>query len=267
MTRTQGQRSLRLLPPVVLCLAAPWTLVAHRAPAQDFGPDEDSSGLNYILGAAVMRSPVFEGAKDYKTSALPFFLITYGNRATVDITGIQYDIYETGPLTLTAGLGYDWGRKESESDHLDGLGDIDGGLGVGFGVDYTAGPVNLFADLSRTFDGSEGLTGKFGAEVSRPLGEVMLAASVTAMWADDRYMEAYFGVTTAQSAASGLPEYDAGAGLSSVGVELSATYFLNDHWIMRGQVGVSELLGDAADSPVVQETSQSSASIMVGYRF
>jgi outer membrane scaffolding protein for murein synthesis (MipA/OmpV family) len=40
-----------------------------------------------------------------------------------------------------------------------------------------------------------------------------------------------------------------------------------DNWLIRGQVGVGFLAGDARNSPIVQEDVQPSGMLFVGYRF
>jgi outer membrane scaffolding protein for murein synthesis (MipA/OmpV family) len=42
---------------------------------------------------------------------------------------------------------------------------------------------------------------------------------------------------------------------------------LSDNWMLQGQIGIGELVGDAADSPIVQDTTQTSAGIFVAYSF
>ena len=44
-------------------------------------------------------------------------------------------------------------------------------------------------------------------------------------------------------------------------------YMLTKNWLVRGEAGVGFLTGDAADSPIVEEKFQPSASIFVGYKF
>ena len=80
-------------------------------------------------------------------------------------------------------------------------------------------------------------------------------------------MESYFGVTAAQSARSGLKQYEAGAGLKRFDIEASVTYMASEHWMIQGQAGVGFLTGDAKDSPIVQEEVQPSAMLLVGYKF
>lgn len=270
MAKNDAPRDNRILPFAVLALAVPLAVGSGRAEAQDMGgPNGDDLGSKweFVLGAGAIYGPTFEGAEDYETQALPFFSVSYGDRLSVDFGGLSYDVYNAGPLSLSTKLGYSFGRKEDDDPHLAGLGDIEGGASLGFGVDYELGPALLFADLERSFGDDEGLVGKFGVEYSQPVGQVLLGAGVSATWADDNHMQSFFGVTGAQSAASGLAQYDAGAGFKRADLELSATYMFAENWMLRGQVSVGELLGDAADSPIVQDTTQSSAAVFVAFKF
>lgn len=96
---------------------------------------------------------------------------------------------------------------------------------------------------------------------------LFLGAEAKATVANDKNMQAYFGVTPQQSAASGLSEYKAEAGLKRVDVSASAMYMFTENWLVRGEAGVGFLTGDAADSPIVEKKAQPSASIFVGYQF
>lgn len=100
--------------------------------------------------------------------------------------------YDSGTLGLTAKIGYDFDRAEADDPHLAGLGDIEGGATLSFGVDNAAGPIDLYADLERSFGDSDGIVGKFGAEISRPVGQFLLGANLSATWANDNHMQSYF---------------------------------------------------------------------------
>ena len=66
-------------------------------------------------------------------------------------------------------------------------------------------------------------------------------------------METYFGVTPAESALSGtLAAYSPGGGFKSVGAELNVRYEFAPQWAIRGEFIYEKLIGDAADSPIVQ---------------
>ena len=199
---------------------------------------------------------------------VPFVSATFLDIVTINPSGANIAVYEQGPFELSARLGFEMGRKEDDADRLHGLGDIDMGGKVGVKAAVKFGPAEIFAQVDKTIGGSDGLEGEVGIEVSRPLTEsLIVGASASAVFADENYMQAYFGVTPEQSARSGLARYDAGAGLKRADFSISATYMLDANWMVRGKAGVGVLLGDAADSPIVVDKVQPSGMLLVGYRF
>ncbi len=65
-------------------------------------------------------------------------------------------------------------------------------------------------------------------------------------------MSTYFGVSEAGSVRSGLATYTAEGGLKDIGVQATMTYQLTDRWGLVGRASYTRLLGDAANSPIVQ---------------
>ncbi|AEH88226.1 MULTISPECIES: MipA/OmpV family protein [Mesorhizobium] len=221
-----------------------------------------------VLGGGAIIVPKYEGSNEFKVMPVPFVSATFLDTVRIDPTGANIALYEQGPFEFSARLGYDMGRKEDDADHLRGLGDVDMGAIVGAKAAMKFGPAEIFAQLDKTIGGSDGMEGTIGIEVTRPLSQsLIVGAGASVIFADEKYMQAYFGVTPEQSARSGLARYDAGAGLKRADFSISATYMLNQNWMVRGQAGVGILLGDAADSPVVVEKVQPSGMLLVGYRF
>lgn len=249
-------------------LAAAFGFAGGAAAAQDFGPDGGSSRKwEFVLGAGAFYSPTFEGSGDSEATPFPFFSITYDDRFSFGFDGLSAKLYESGALSMTGKLGYEFGRAEDDDPDLAGLGDVDGGATLGFGVEYDADPFKAYAQLERSLGDSEAFVGKVGVEVTKPVGKVLLGAGLSATYADANHMQSYFGVTAAQSAASGYAVYTPDAGFKRADLELSATYMFSERWMMRGQIEVGQLLGDAASSPIVQEKTQTSAGLFVVHKF
>lgn len=225
------------------------------------------AGWNVVLGAGVLVAPKFEGSDELEVLPVPLVSATFGERVTLDARGLFVDLYAVDGFSFGAHVGYDLGRQEDDADHLRGLGDIGAGAVFGLTLAYQLEPVKAYLSVDRIVGGSDGLLGTLGVEVSHRQDRFLFSAGASTTWADEDYMEAYFGVTPAQSAASGLARYDADAGFKRIDLEASVTYRAWDHWLVRGQVGVGFLVGDAADSPVVQRGFQPSAMLLIGYSF
>ena len=94
-----------------------------------------------------------------------------------------------------------------------------------------------------------------GVSYSTPLDRgSVLAVSFGAQYVDGDYAEYYYSVTDEQSAASGLPVFDADSGWHKVGVTLALGFDLSGNvrdggWVAGGAIGYRRMLGDAADTP------------------
>ena len=242
--------------------------IAPPEPSRFGRIEQKLADWHVVLGGGAIIAPKYEGSDEFKIIPVPFVTATFRDTVTIDPTGADIAVYDHGPFALSARLGYEMGRKEDDSDHLRGLGDVDMGATVGAKAAMKFGPAEIYAQLDKTIGGSDGLQGTVGIEVNQPLSQsLMVGAGASVTFADENYMQAYFGVTPEQAARSGLARYDAGAGLKRADFSLSATYMLNQNWMVRGQAGVGILVGDAADSPVVVDKVQPSGMLLVGYRF
>lgn len=222
---------------------------------------------NVVVGAGALIAPKFEGSDEFKVWPIPFVSATFGDRVAVDPRGVTLNVYETHGLSLGARVGYDLGRQDDDSDHLKGLGDIDAGGVVGATIAYKLSAFEFYTSVDKIIGGSDGLQVEVGANASHTYNQFIFSSGVSATWADKNYMSTYFGVTPRQSVASGLAAYEAGAGFKRVDFQASVTYMATDHWMVRAQGGVGYLLGDAADSPIVQEKLQPFGMLTVGYKF
>ncbi|WP_457588814.1 MipA/OmpV family protein [Ensifer canadensis] len=220
------------------------------------------------IGAGGLYAPEYEGSADFKVSPIPMISVTYGNWLTVDPRGLSVTAFEKNGFSLAGRAGYEVGRDEDDSDRLEGLGDIGFAATVGATAAYSWEAFEIYAEIDQTIDGSEGLVGKIGVEYSGQVNDkIVVSAGVSGTLANEKHMQSYFGVTGAQSAASGLPEHKAEAGLKRADLTVSATYIADDNWFARGEAGLGVLMGDAADSPIVEREIQPSIMAIVGYKF
>lgn len=245
---------------------------SEESPEPPFDPQrfDGSTDRNWslIIGAGGSYEPEYEGSDEFKPSPLPVFLFTYGEWLEVDPTGVTITAFEQSGFELAGRVGYESGRDEGDSDRLRGLGEIDFAATVGAKASYSWNSVEIYGTVDQTIDGSESLIGTIGAEYKAPVTDrLILGAGVEAVIANDKHMQAYFGVNDKQSAKSGLAKYEAKAGLKRLDISASATYLLSENWLVQGEAGIGFLTGDAADSPIVEKKSQPSVSLFVGYKF
>lgn len=232
-----------------IILAAALTFAAAPVCAQGLGQP-----ITLDLGLGAVAGPKYPGADDGKVS--PWLILRNGAAA------------EGQGLSISPSLGLKGKRDSGDGDALAGLDEIDRAFEVGARVGYGVGPVSGYVTMRRGFGGHEGVTGAVGAKYRTDLSpELTLWSGVQAVYGNGSFNDTYFGVTDAESVTSGLDAYAPGSGFNEAALTFEARYALSDSTALLGEVRYARLIGDAADSPVVQEEYQPSLRIGVIRRF
>ncbi len=237
---------------------------------QPSAADHPSTGpWNVTLGMGAGYAPRFEGAERYHFTPIPYGSVSYAGIGSLGPQGLGANVLKAGGFRAGLLLGYGGGRDESDDPHLHGLGNITTAIQMGGFAAYqwNAFEIRAQARQAVTHTGN-GLVGSVGATYTlRPAAGWMFKMGPELSFADGDHMKRYFSVTGEQSRASGLQVYSAGGGLQDVSLGLNATYQLSPHWLLFGIAKVSEIIGDAADSPIVQDKDQAFGGIGVAYHF
>jgi outer membrane scaffolding protein for murein synthesis (MipA/OmpV family) len=228
---------------------------------------EQAHEWNMIVGGGFRVEPKFEGADDVEIMPVPVFMADFGPYVSVDTQGLTINAFDYEGLSVKGRVGYDFGRDSDDDKHLHGLGDIGAGAVLGLDLAYDWDPVQFTVALDKTLGGANGFTAEFGAAYSVGFDDFQFSIGPSFTWADGNAMESYFGVSDRQSRRSGLSRFDADAGIKRVDLELTGLYMIDEHWLVRGEVTLGYLTGDAADSPVSQRNFQPSTMFLVGYKF
>lgn len=159
-------------------------------------------------------------------------------------------------------------REASDDAALTGLDDIDRAYELGLKASYGIGAVDAYASLRKGFGGHDGLTGELGAKYRTDLSDrVTLWSGIELGYGNDSYNDTYFGVTPAESLTSGYGAYAPGGGFNSAAIKFEARYALTDSTALLGEVQYGKLIGDAADSPLVQDRYQPSLRLGIVRNF
>lgn len=260
----------------VVTLAA---LLALGAQAQSAEP----SKWNYVLGASLSSSPEYAGADRHKTGLKPLWALQYGRwrfstsgagqvmgfGEEVQGPGASTELIRSDTLRLGLALRVDSGRRSKDSAQLQGLPDVQRTLRARLYGSYALAPEWLASAawsqdlLGRHGGGILNLDLGYRLHLSRHT-EWTAGGGITAGTA--RNQQSYFGITPEGSLASGLPVYSPGAGLRDVHAGIGFTHALSSRWILFGSAGVSRLLSDAAQSPLVHQRSGSMVGLGLAYR-
>lgn len=237
------------------------------------------------LGGAVIVKPKYEGSDEHDVFGIPIIIprlsapddnpsMFQSFRQRVKFRGLDdIRVRALGGERLQMGVvtGYITERDESDGELLRGLGDIEGGLVLGAYTGFSLGAFEFDAAILDKVTGDDsGYELRFGAETERQVTRrTKIVARIGTTFASDDYMQTYFGVTPAQASRSraGLPVFSPDAGIKDVYFELGGEMALGERWLLKAGGRYGRLLGDAADSPVVETADQLSGVLGMGYRF
>lgn len=210
------------------------------------------------IGAEGRMLPEYEGGKDFRFSAVPIIRVARAGaearfRSARDSAG--FALIDTGHFRAGPGLKVRLGRKESDSSDLIGLGDVDWAVEVGGFAEYWPTDwLRTRAELRQGFNGHRGVMADLMADVVVPVTpQLTLSGGPRMVLASAKALEPYFGISTGQALASGLPAYSASGGVRSYGAGAQAQYKWSPRWASHVFVEYERLAGNAGNSPLVTQ--------------
>ncbi len=261
---------------MVLVFIASVGIADLSAVAQDldlFTP-EFFSLRSTTLGMGVGLATDYEGSDDFKPVPVPQFRYTIPNGCYVNLLGpcLRVNLFPSRQFAVGPMFRYRPERKSLDDDVVDELEPVDSAVEAGIFGSMIFNHFLWYAaynkDISETHDGYlvDAAAG-YRAGIESQVQFLILAI---ATYADDEYMQTYFGVNPETDLQSGLPEFDAKASLKNLGLLAALQYRINGNWAVLGIMKYTRLLGDAADSPIVDmrgDANQFMDAIILNYSF
>jgi outer membrane protein len=173
-----------------------------------------------------------------------------------------------GPVRAGPAANIQGGRKDSEVGAP--LGRVKTTIEVGaFAEANVLDQFRVRADLRKGVNGHEGLVGSLGADqIWRDGDRYAVSVGPRLLYSDSNYQRAYFGVTPEAALASGLPAYRPDGGFHAVAAAAGLNYALGGPLGLFGYARYERLIGDAANSPVVEELgSRNQMSVGLGLSY
>ena len=234
-----------------------------------------SNDIHGFLAAGAFVGSDYEGSDEYtfnpaiaaRLQYKNYYIQTEGLGAKINLSPAEH--FEFGPM-----INYRMGRDDDiENLSVSRMTEIDDAFEGGAfarvqkrnimsGGDEIGFEVKVLSDLSDTH---EGMTVTFGPDYAfQATSKLRLTTSVEATYADDDYMDTYFGVNTDNVGSSGLSHFKAESGLKDVGASMMAHYQLSEKWSVIGITGYKKLLGDAKDTPLVEQEGSDNQFMALG---
>lgn len=211
----------------------------------------------------------------YRTGDLGTFALDSGS-LTID-PEFRWDFIDKSDLGAGVLVGYRFGRNSSNpgltstddgSARLAGLTDVSGAFDAGVAGHVMVFGVPLFAQVRSALSGAQGMLVNLGFFLPvSPVSSLELVLLPTVTWANARQMRAFFGVTNAESAASGFAAFTPVSGWENAALEVSADWGAGSGLHLIASFAYQRLLAAAAASPIVQTRNQTSALAGIAWSF
>ena len=265
---------------LITASAALLALVVSTAPVmayEEMSHDVSKGQAGGFIGLGATYSPDYEGGDDYEGRIAPFGNYRWASGRYVSLGGTsgnekaarlkaniiakdQSNVWEFGPL-----LQYRLERDDVDNNKVDKLKGTDAATELGLFVGFKSGPwstsLSYATDVSSEHDGYLWyINGGYDIKVNDKF-KMTLGAHLT--WADDDYMDDYFGVSGSESVNTGLSKYTASSGFKDAGIGLTGHYMFNKKWGLLGNIGFNRMLNDAEDSPIVDDVGDENSYEMV----
>jgi outer membrane scaffolding protein for murein synthesis (MipA/OmpV family) len=253
----------------LLALASPLVMAQAFDAVRLYGvPVGDGAGL---AGVALIAGHEYLGSDERKLRAYPVLDYQWKNgwfAGTSNGIGYQFatpENYQVG-LRVTADLG----RRESASDALAGVGNIDVAAEIGGFANFFITPEWFLTSSIRYGAGNDhnGVQVDVGAGYSTQLSQRWRGAvGIGGTYVNADYMQTFYGISSAQQMTSGYGTYFPGAGWRDIRGNASLTWFFADAWSATLGLSVRALQTKATGSPLVTEDTPIVGLLVVSYSF
>lgn len=241
-------------------------------------PPAQARESSYSISLDAFATPRYAGSDSTAFAVMPGFRADFGNGFFIDPTkgGAGYSHAFSNRIFATTAVTYDPGRADYNryaqpgSDELAGMGKIKGSILGGFTVgarlwSATEASVIILLPMTNTERGWSGTAKLVFPVYARDASTVTVVPSVN--FGSRKNTQTYFGVTPLQSQQSGFAPYSPSGGIQSATFSAIYSHTVSRNWAVRAAAGVSQLLGDAKDSPIVKRSLNYSGGVGLIYSF
>lgn len=228
---------------------------------------ETASKWKISVGGGLASLPRYEGAATNRLRFVPLLDAENGHLFIGTTRGIGYNFSDNKDLQYGLRMTLAHNRKQNIDARLNGMGDIGytGEAGAFFNARFA--PWYVSSSIAASSHGSWlDLGGGYEARLSEA-DIVRMGANLN--WGSAKYNQTYFGVSTAQAAASGniLTAYNANSGIKDYGITANWMHSYSREWFSNAGISLKQLSGSDKNSPLVVKARMSTVNFVAGYRF
>ena len=225
--------------------------------AEEFEDDRKADSWAGQIGFGMSVAPRFVGADEHVAAVAFDLKVSYKETIFLENNRIGALLYKNRFVRTGAIARWNLGRIDNGSlSLLETIPEVDDAFELGFFVATSL--YKLFLTTEIYFGAAEGLKGS-SVEVEagytfEPTSRWRVTPILGAVWGSGRFLNTFYGV---EEGNPDLPVFRPSGGLSEAYFELATERRFGENWLFKGSFRFSELLGDAADSPIVRSAAGS----------
>lgn len=225
--------------------------------ADEFEDDRKKDSWAGQIGFGLSVAPRFVGADEHVASVGFDVKISYKDTIFLENNRIGALLYKNRFVRAGAIARWNLGRIDNGSlSLLETIPEVDDAFEVG--IFAATSLYKLFLTTEIYFGASDDFTGT-SVEVEagytfEPTSKWRVTPILGAVWGSSAFLDTFYGVE------EGNPDFEAfrpNGGLSEAYFELATERRFGENWLFKGSFRFAELLGSAADSPIVRSAGGS----------
>ena len=267
---------MRRISALLLCAFSASAFADDTAPlSSGRASQRPSNSQQKEVGIGIGIGPNYLGGDKTMGFIGPYAEANFGNgifASTSDGIGYRFLEHPSG-FSMAASLGPSRSRREKNGEDGDrnplrGMGNINVRPQANLFLDYNNGPFHVGTVLRQTLDARRGTeVDVFGSYTLLASRNDLVRAAAGFSYANRSLMQTFFGVSDTQAANTGYAAYSPSAGIAGSGADVSWRHAFNKEWVGSLGVGVVNLRGSAADSPITAKRTSAVLGASIGYRF
>ena len=168
-------------------------------------------------------------------------------------------------------VNYMMGRQEKADSRYVGMGDVAGSAMSYAWAEWqpVKDAVTLYGNVGHSWHSASGTLAQWGATLGFPVAQSVNGfVDVSRYWANQRYVQRYYGVSTSQSHTSGYSMFTAhDAGTLYANTQVGLLLALDRDTDLIAAYGRSTASGRLMESPVVNQKTQAMSALVLNRRF
>ncbi|HEX8644169.1 MAG TPA: MipA/OmpV family protein [Allosphingosinicella sp.] len=257
---------------IMVAGAALFTLLpAAPAAAQD---DDRPRGYIVTIGGGAQAYPRYPGADDLRVYPMPIVGLRREGRPVpleAPDEGFGFGLLgQDSPINFGPAVNFQ--RRRRAEDVGAPVGDVGSTIELGgFAEAFLGENFRLRTEVRQGINGHDGLVADVGADLFMRTSDLsVFSIGPRVRWADNDYMDAYYGVPVAVGGPGGFAAFDPGSGIHAVGATAGMRLDVGGGFSIHGYARYDRLMNDAADSPIVTQfgsRNQYGGGIGIAYSF